>query len=229
MKASDIMTSNVITIGPDSSVQEVANLLLSNRISAVPVVDAGGRLLGIVSEGDLIDRPDNGTARRKSWWLNVLASNDALASDYVKSHSRKVSDIMTRDVVTASANTSASEISGLLEKNNIKRVPIVENGKVVGIVSRANLLQGLASLKERIPQTQSGDSTIRDTITNELKKERWARPTLVTVTVQDGTVDLWGIVESEMEKKAASVLAGNAPGVRAVNNNLIIGSVTGYS
>jgi CBS domain-containing protein len=229
MKASDIMTPNVITIGPDSNVQEVANLLLSNRISAVPVVGAGGEILGIVSEGDLINRSDTSTARRKSWWLNALTSSDTLAADYVKSHSRRVSDVMTRDVVTASPDSSASEIATLLERHNIKRVPIVEGGKIIGIVSRANLLQGLASLKQRIPQTHSDDSAIRDRIMNKLKGERWARPALLTVTVQDGTVDLWGIVDSEAEKKAASVVAENTPGVRAVNNNLIMGPVLGYS
>jgi CBS domain-containing protein len=228
MKASDVMVSNVITIGPDASVQDVANLLLSNRISAVPVVDADGRVLGIVSEGDLINRVDTATAHRKSWWLDALASNDALALEYIKTHSRNVSDVMTHDVITASPETSVSEIAALLEKNGIKRVPIVKGGKLIGIVSRANLLQGLASLKEKAPQSHSDDSAIRDQIMRKLSNERWTRPALLTVTVQDGTVDLWGIVDSEVEKKAVSVLAKVTPGVRTVNDNLIVGAVLGY-
>jgi CBS domain-containing protein len=219
MKASDIMVSNVITTGSDASVQDVANLLLSNRISAVPVVDADGGILGIVSEGDLINRTDTATAHRKSWWLNALASNDALAIEYTKTHSRRVSDVMTHDVITASPETPASEIAAVLEKNRIKRVPIVSNGKLIGI----------ATLKEKAPQSHSDDSAIRDKIMKELNNERWARPALLTVTVRDGTVDLWGIVDSEAERKAVNVLVEVTPGVRAINDNLIIGAVLGYS
>ena len=229
MKASDVMVSNVITIGPDASVQDVASLLLSNRISAVPVVGADGGILGIVSEGDLINRADAATAHRKSWWLNALVSNDALATEYTKTHSRRVSDVMTREVITTRPETLVSEIAALLEKNGIKRVPIVDSGRLVGIVSRANLLQGLASLKEKAPQSHSDDSAIRDDIMSKLNGERWARPALLTVTVQDGAVDLWGIVESEVEKKAVGVLVEVTPGVRAVNDNLIVGAVLGYS
>lgn len=229
MKASDVMVSNVITVGPDVGVQDVARLLLSNRISAVPVVDGNGRILGIVSEGDLINRADTATAHRKSWWLNALASNEALALEYTKTHSRRVSDVMTRDVITAPPEMSVSEIAALLEKHRIKRVPIVKDGKLIGIVSRANLLQGLASLKQKAPQSNCDDSAIRDTIMRKLNNERWARPALLTVTVQDGTVDLWGIVDSEVEKKAATVLVEVTPGVRAVNDNLIVGAVLGYS
>jgi CBS domain-containing protein len=223
------MVSNVITTGPDASVQDVANLLLSNRISAVPVVGADGAILGIVSEGDLINRADTATAHRKSWWLNALASNDTLATEYTKTHSRRVSGVMTREVITARPETPVSEIAALLEKNGIKRVPIVDSGKLVGIVSRANLLQGLASLKGNAPQSHPDDSAIRDEIMRKLNGERWARPALLTVTVRDGAVDLWGIVESEVEKKAVGVLVEVTPGVRAVNDNLIVGAVLGYS
>jgi CBS domain-containing protein len=229
MKASDVMVSKVITVGPDASVQEVAGLLLQNRISAVPVVDAGGAILGIVSEGDLINRPETKAAHRQSWWLEALASKQTLAADYVKSHSRKVSDVMTHNVITASPETSVSEVATLLERNRIKRVPIVDGKKVVGIVSRANLLQGLAGLKNKIPQTQPADSTIRAEIMEKLANESWTRPALLTVTVQNGTVSLWGAVDSEAEKRAVHVLAEVTPGVRGVNDNLIVGAVLGYS
>ena len=195
MKASDVMVLNVITVGPDASVQEVADLLLRHRISAVPVVGANGEMLGIVSEGDLINRPEAETTHRKSWWLDALASNEILAAEYVKSHSRKVADVMTRDVITASPDTSVAEVAALLERKRIKRVPIVKNGKIVGIVSRANLLQALASLKDETLQTRPDDSAIRDKVMASLQNERWTRPALISVTVQDGTVDLWGIVE----------------------------------
>ena len=212
MKASDVMVSTVITVGPDASVQDVAELLLRNRISAVPVVGDNGEVLGMVSEGDLMNRPETKTAHRKAWWLDARASNETLAADYVKSHSRKVADVMTRYVITASPETSVAELAALLEKNSIKRVPIIKAKRIVGIVSRANLLQGLATLKDKTPQARADDSAIR----------RWARPALLSVTVQDGIVDLWGIVESATEKKAVHVLVEVTPGVRALNDNLII-------
>jgi CBS-domain-containing membrane protein len=224
MKASDVMVRNVITVSPDATVQEVADLLLQNRISAVPVVGARGDILGIVSEGDLINRPETETTHRKSWWLDALASNETLAAEYVRSHSRKVADVMTSDVISAAPDTPVAEVAALLEKNRIKRVPIVQDGKLVGIVSRANLLQGLASLGRKAPHAQPDDAAIREKVMAKLNRERWAKPALITVTVLDGTVDLWGIVESPAERKAVHVLAEVTPGVRAINDNLMIRS-----
>jgi len=222
MKASDVMVSNVITVGPDASIVDVADLLLRNRISAVPVVGANGEIVGIVSEGDLLNRSESETERRNSWWLDALASKEFLAGEYIKSHSRKVSDVMKRDVITATPSTSVAQVAAILERNGIKRVPIVENGRLVGIVSRANLLRGLASLKDKAPQARADDSAIRHQLMEKLHRERWTRPALISVTVQDGNVDLWGIVESPAEKKAVHILAEVTPGVRAVNDNLMI-------
>jgi CBS-domain-containing membrane protein len=216
------MVSDVITVSPDARVQDVAELLLRHRISAVPVVGSKGEILGIVSEGDLINRPESETERHKPWWLDALATNEGLAAAYVKSHSRNVTDVMTREVITATPDASVAEVASLLERNRIKRVPIVDNGRLVGIVSRADLLQGLASLKGNSAQARPDDAAIRANVVSKLQKERWAKPALITVTVQDGTVDLRGIVESETEKQAVHVLAEITPGVRAVNDNLMI-------
>jgi CBS domain-containing protein len=216
------MVANVVTVHPDTRVEDVAELLLRYRISAVPVVGSGGEVLGIVSEGDLINRPESGTERRKPWWLDALASNEGLAAQYVKSHSRNVTDVMTREVITATPDTPVAELAALLEKNRIKRVPIVENGRLAGIVSRADLLRGLAGRKDNGPGARPDDSTIRAAVMAKLHRERWAKPSLITVTVQNGTVDLRGIVESEAEKQAVHVLAEVTPGVRDVNDNLMI-------
>jgi CBS domain-containing protein len=222
MKAADVMVTNVITVGPDTSVQEVAQILLSARISAVPVVEAGGELLGIVSEGDLMHRAEAGTGRRRPWWLAAFLGKEALAAEFVKEHSRRVTDVMTREVVTATPETSLSDIANLLEKNAIKRVPIVKDGKVVGIVSRANLLQALAVAGKKLEGTAPSDDSIRDKVITQLDAEPWTRPSLINVIVQDGTVELWGIVDSASEKKAVRIAAEVTPGVRAVNDNLII-------
>jgi CBS domain-containing protein len=223
MKAADVMVSNVITVRPDSTVQEVADLLLKNRISAAPVVDAKGALVGIVSEGDLLRRTEAGTERRRSWWLEFLTDRSALAADYVKSHARKVEDVMTRRVITAGPDTQLVDIATLLERNGIKRVPIVEKGKIVGIVSRANLLQALASLrKETAAVSAIDDAKLRESIIAQLKTQAWARPNLLNIIVRDGTVELWGMVDSQAEKDAVRVTAELTSGVRAVNDNLVV-------
>jgi CBS-domain-containing membrane protein len=146
-----------------------------------------------------------------------------LASEFIKEHSRRIADVMTRNVVTAAPDTPLSTIANLLERNAIKRVPIVEDGKVVGIVSRANLLQALASASnQKQAATPIDDSKIREKVIAQLKAEPWTRPSLINVIVQDGAVELWGIVDSASEKKAVRVAAEVTPGVRAVNDNLII-------
>jgi CBS domain-containing protein len=221
MRAADVMVTNVITVGPDASVPDVARILLANRISGVPVVGANGKLVGIVSEGDLLHRVEAGTGRRRSWWLAALTGRDVLAAEYVREHSHKVADVMTRHVVTASPETSLQQIATLLETNGIKRVPIVQDGKIVGIVSRANLLQALAS-GPAIDAAAPTDNAIREDVMARLKAETWSRPSLINIIVQDGMVELWGIVDSPTEKKAVRVAAEVTPGVRAINDNLII-------
>lgn len=223
MKAADVMVSSVISVSADATVQEVADVLLKNRISGVPVIGSEGELVGVVSEGDLMRRPEAGTLRRPSWWLTLLGSKEEQAFDYIKSHSRKVADVMTQRVVTASPDTPVAEIATLLEKHGIKRVPIVKDGKVVGIVSRANLLQALACLKS-VPAATTDDASIRANLNSKLEREQWTKPLLINLIVHDGMVDVWGIVDSPTEKKAVRVLVESTPGVRAVNDNLIIPS-----
>jgi CBS domain-containing protein len=220
MNASDVMVRDVVTVNPDATVQEVAVLLLKNRISGLPVVNAEGKLIGIVTEGDLLHRAESGTDVRHSLIASLFTSKESLAAEFVKSHSRKVSDIMTRDVFTASSATSLRDIATLLEKNGIKRIPIVDDGKLVGIVSRANLIQALA-VAPPLPASVD-DIALRNTIMGKIGNKSWARPYLVNALVHDGTVELWGIVATESEKTALRVAAEVTPGVRAVKNNLTV-------
>jgi len=175
MKARDVMVSPVITVKPSSSVKEVAKTFLERRISAAPVVDDQGKLVGIVSEGDLMHRAEAGTERHRSWWLRALTAEETLAAEYVKAHARKVADVTTRDVITATADTPLHEIAVLLEKNSIKRVPIVKNGQLVGIVSRANLIQAVASTRKGL-EIPLSDTTIRDKLLAHLKGRRGHTP-----------------------------------------------------
>src|ERR1700756_99228 len=181
MKATDVMVSNVITVDVDASIGEVAATLLNNHISGAPVVGRNGELVGIVSEGDLIRRPEIGTIKRHSWWLELLSNERAVATEYIKSHSRKVADVMTREVITAKPDTPLGDIAAMLERNRIKRVPIIEGGKLVGIVSRANILQALASATKKLTSLASLDDTeLRKKVLSRLASEPW-RPTMLTV------------------------------------------------
>ena len=224
MKAKDIMGTNVVTVGPEASVREVAGILLKNRISALPVVDEHGELIGIISEGDLMRRAELETDYRRSWWLEIFARKrkENLAIEYVKSHARKVKDVMTRTVITAKPATSLRDIAVLLEKNRIKRVPIVANRRVVGIVSRANLVQALASLREDSEQSTISDAAIRKKVMLQLHSEQWSRHSLFNATVEGGIVKLWGVADSEAEKEAARVAAEQVAGVQAVENNVLV-------
>src|SRR5215471_10235748 len=227
MKAADIMVSNVITAGPEASVQDVAEVLLTHSISAVPVLEADGSLVGIISEGDLIRRTENDTDRRRPRWLVLLIGAQPIAAEFAKSHARKVADVMTREVIVAAPDTPLRDIAALLEKNGIKRVPIVKNRKLVGIVSRANLVQALASARKEVKAaTATSDSMIREDVLSRLGAEPWTRKSRLNVIVHDGTVELWGVVRSQAEKKAVRIAAELTPGVRAVNDNLIVQSVT---
>jgi CBS domain-containing protein len=229
MKAAEVMVSNVITVSPEASVQDVANILLTNRISAVPVVTAKGELVGIVSEGDLIRRVETDTEHRRSWWIELLIGRGPLATEYVKSHSHKVSDLMSRDVITATPDTPLRDIAGLLEKNGIKRVPIVKNRKLVGIVSRANLVQALAAQKKQVDRDRPVDDlTIREEIMARLDGKLWTKFAPVNVIVRNGVVDLWGIVDSDSVKQAVRVAVEETAGVRGVNDNLSTQRIAHY-
>jgi CBS domain-containing protein len=222
MRAADLMTRNVVTVDEEASVEEAAALMLRHRVSALPVLDRSGKLVGIVSEGDLMRRAELGTERERSWWLELITANSDLAEDYVKAHGRKVGEVMTRKPITASPNTPINEIAVLLEEHAIKRVPILDRGKLVGIVARANLLQALAGLKLAAPASKAGkDAEIREEILARLSGAPW-RPWLLNVTVHDGIAELWGIANGMEAKTAAGVTAENAPGVVSVKNHIIV-------
>lgn len=221
MKARDVMVSPVITIKPHSSVKEAAQIFVNRRISAAPVMDDQGNLVGIVSEGDLLRRAEAGTERRRSSWLLLFTGNETLATEYVRAHARKVADVMTRDVITATPDTPLHEIASLLEKNSIKRVPIISKGRVIGLVSRANLIQAVATARKEL-EIPVADSTIRDQLLSHLGAQPWAHTSLLNVTVNGGVVDLWGITNSDAERRAIRVAAEATSGVRAVNDHLIV-------
>lgn len=229
MKAADVMVRNVITVGPDATVGEVAELLLANRISGMPVIDGNGKLVGIVSEGDLLHRVESGTEQHRSRWLEWLTPGRTLAAEFIKSHSRRVADIMTRHVVSVSPDATLDDVATTMESNGIKRMPVVEGDKLVGMITRANLVQALATLyKKAVPATVD-DTALRENVLAQLESQSWTHPSLLNVTVHDGAVDLWGIVDSVAEKRAVRVATEVTPGVKSVNDNLIVRPTESYA
>jgi predicted transcriptional regulator len=221
MNAADVMVANVITVRSDTPVERIAETLLANRISAVPVLDADDKLVGIVSEGDLIHRVETGTERHRSWWLELLTNTDTLAHEFIKSHARQAADLMSHPVITVRPDTPLDELAALLDKHRIKRVPVVANGKLVGIVSRANLIQALI---RRRPDSGAGkvdDETLHANILAQLRQHPWWSDD-VNVVVRDGKVELWGIVETEAQRDAIRVAVEGVPGVRGISNNLAV-------
>jgi CBS domain-containing protein len=221
MKAKDIMTSPVITVAPDTPVREIAALLFERRISGVPVLE-DGRLVGLVSEADLLHRHEIGTdraAQPRSRWLRLFSA-DRTPAEYIKSHATQARDIMAREVVSVAQDTPVAEIATLLETRGIKRVPVLRGAQLVGIVSRANLVQALAVMKRSaIRITPPRDEAIRGRLLGELERQPWWGPVRSNVIVTEGVVHYWGMVDSDEERNAARVAAENVPGVRGIEDH----------
>lgn len=228
MKACDVMTSPVIAAKPTDLVVQIARILLERRISAVPIVDDEGHLVGIVSEGDLIHRVEAGTERRRSWWLEAFADDGTLAAAYVKTHGRTAADVMHKDPVSAGPDTPLHEIAALMEKHGVKRIPILEKDRLVGIVSRSNLIQAVARTNMGL-EIPLSDSAIRDKVMERLRQQPWTQTWRLNVTVDDGVVSLWGIANADGERHALRVVAETTPGVRAVNDHLMREPMGGWA
>ncbi len=219
MNAADVMTPDVICAAPETPLSELVRLMLDRQVSAVPIVEHG-RIVGIVSEGDLLRRAETGTEPRPSRWLELMTSTDRLAADYTRAHGRRAAEIMTRDVVTVADTTPITEVAKLLEARRIKRLPVTRDGRLVGIVSRRNLLQVLATSLSA-PPVAGSDRTIRGAFYAELRRQTWAaNPGAINAVVTEGVVHLWGVAPDETVRQAIVVVAENIPGVRGVEDHM---------
>jgi CBS domain-containing protein len=222
----DVMTWGVVSVEADASVARAARIMLQNKISGLPVVDAKGTLVGIVTESDFLHRGEIGTQRRRPRWLEFVIGPGRLATEYVHAAGRRVSEIMTPDPLTVTPDTLLNDVVDLMERRRVKRLPVLEDGKLVGIVSRANLMHALASLARDANTPSGGDDAIRDRILAELSKQPWAPQ--INVLVRDGVVDLSGVLTDERERQAFVVAAENVPGVKVVHDHLAwIGAYSG--
>jgi len=222
MNAADVMTRNILSVAPDSTIDEAVRTMLDNRISGLPVIDEAGRLVGILTEGDLLRRGETATERHRPRWLEILMGPGRLAEEYVRTHSRRIAEVMTRDPVSVAPDTPLKEIVGLMERHRIKRVPVLDGDAPVGILSRADLLRGIAGALEAYPAAAAmSDEEIRERILAELARAAWVPRDGIAITVENGVVDLNGVILDEKEREALRVAAENVPGVRAVEDHLV--------
>jgi len=219
MRAHQIMTKDVITVTPHTSIQDAANIMLRCHLSGLPVVDDDGTLLGMVSESDFLRRAETGTTHKRSSILQFFASAGKLADEFVHERGRKVEDVMTRNAITVSEQTPLSELVGLMEKHGIKRLPVMSGNILVGIVARSNLLQAVASMAREVPDPTADDDHIRDRVTRAINTTDW-RPAGFQATVRNGVVHLHGIIFDDHVRQAAVVAARNIAGVKEVHDHL---------
>jgi CBS domain-containing protein len=221
MYAKDVMISTVISVEPNSTILQAARQMLQHHISGLPVIDHDGGLVGILSEGDFLRRRETATERRHSRWLEFLMGPGRLAVEYSHSHGSKVAEVMTPDVHTVTEDTSLEEIVELMERYRVKRLPVMRGKKVVGMVTRSNLMRAMVSLSRAEPKTGKDDASIREMLLAEMQKESWAPAAMANVVVCDGVVELWGVIIDERQREALKIAAENIPGVRAVKDHLV--------
>ena len=226
MRAHQIMTRKVITVKADTSIRDAADLMLQHHISGLPVVDVTGKLLGIVSEGDFMRRGEIGTQGPRIRWLDFLMGAGKSAVDYVHAYGRKVGEIMTQDgLVTATEDMPLEELVRMMERGNVKRLPVLRGDALIGIVARSDLLRAVASLARDVPDPTADDDHIRNRVISSIEENEW-HPTQLGVTVRDGIVHLSGMITDERFRKAVIVATENVPGVKLVHDHLYLFDAT---
>jgi CBS domain-containing protein len=227
MNARDVMTRPVVSVRPEASIQEVARLMLQHKVSGLPVVDASGVLVGVITEGDFLRRVEIGAQRRRPHWIEFFTSPGRLAEEYVHASGRKVEDVMSTDVSTVTEESTLAEIAHLMEGKRIKRVPVVRGNELtgyqlVGIVTRADLVRAIMALQKDALHPSNDDLAIRERLFAELKRQPWAVPlSMIDLTVKNGAVELGGVVRDERQRQALRVAAENVPGVKSVSDQSV--------
>ncbi len=221
MKAKDVMTTDVLTVNQDASVLEAVRLMLQRRISGLPVVDASGALVGMVSEGDFLRRSELGTQPRHPRWIEFLMGAGRLADEYIHARGRKVRDVMTNAVYSVTEEVPLEEIVELMEHRRIKRVPVLSGNKITGIITRSNLLRAFAGFMHEAPPASADDNAIRLKLIDEMKKQPWAPLAVTDIDVSNGVVKLSGVVLDDRQRGALRVAAENIPGVKRVEDNIV--------
>lgn len=223
MKAHEIMSRTVEAVGPATSVHDVARIMAEKRISGIPVVAQDGAVVGIVSESDLMRRTEIGTEPKRKWWLSFFADPDALARQYRKTHGLRAEDVMSRPVVTVGENADLSEIASTLEKQRVKRLPVVREGKLVGIISRADLVRALGQSQPDIARPIGSDDELEKVLLDKIRTQDWLDGTYLNLAVRNGVVELHGFIGSAEQRRALRVLIDELDGVHKVEDRLVVG------
>lgn len=221
MKAKEVMTRDVVSVDPNATILQAARLMLQHHISGLPVIDKAGKLVGVLSEGDFLRRQETSTQPRHSRWLEFIMGPGRIAAEYTHSHGSKVSEVMSGEVKTCGEDATLEQIVELMERHRIKRVPVVRANKVVGIVTRSNLMHAMVSMARTAPAAAKDDGTIREAFLVEMQKEKWAPASMVNAVVNHGVVELWGVIVDERQRQALKVAAENIPGVTGVKDHLV--------
>lgn len=228
MQVSDVMTRPVVTTTPDATIEQAIRSMLGHGISGLPVIDDTGTLTGIVTEGDFLRRAESGTERHRPRWLEFLLGPGRIAKEYAHTHGRRVEEVMTCDVVTVAEDTPLEDAVRLMERHRVKRLPVLRDGRPVGIVSRADLLHLLLGSMERMAARDT-DEHIRDRLLAELNAQTWAPQASIEVVVRNGDVDFRGVIVDERQREALRVAAENIPGVGRVRDHLVwVEPISGY-
>ena len=224
MQAKDIMTRDVTTVSPSASVREVAKLMVDKRLSGLPVVTSERRLVGMLTASDLLHRVETGTEKRSSWFTSFFANPDDMARHYAKAHGLKVHEVMSRHVISVREDADLSEVADVLDRNRLKRVPVVRDGTLVGIVSRSDLVRVLSEATVGQPIATSDDAAVQNAIWQAIRKQTWLNSGYVNITVKDGVVQAWGMVGSQEQRNALMVLVEEAGGNARVEDHLKVGT-----
>ena len=224
MQAKDIMTRDVTTVSPSATVREVAKLMASKRLSGLPVVSSDGRPVGMLTASDLLHRVETGTEKRSSWFTSFFSNPDDMARQYAKAHGLKAHEVMSRHVVSVRDDADLSEVADVLDRNKLKRVPVVRDGTLVGIISRSDLVRVLSEASVGQPIAKSNDAALQNAIWQEIRKQKWLDSGYVNITVKDGVVEAWGMVASAEQRNALLVLVEEAAGAAKIEDHLKVGT-----
>lgn len=221
MLVEDVMTSPVIGVEPSSSIADAAKIMLRNGFSGLPVIAHDGKLVGIVTEGDFLRRGELGTERRRPRWLEFLIGSGRIADEYVHANGRRVEEVMSNEVLTTTRRAAIEEVVDTMIRRHIKRLPVVDAGRIVGIVARSDVLRTLAAALPGEDGAAESDPGIRTAILAELGKQPWAGLGSIEVQVKDGEVELHGMIFDDRQRRAIQVVAENVVGVKAVHDDLV--------
>ena len=223
MKAQDIMTRDVTTVSPNTSVSDIAAVMVEKHISGVPVLTDNGQIIGMVSQSDLLHRAELGTERTYKWWFRTFADSNALAQDYAKAHGRKAHDIMSRYVVSVRDDAELRDVADILDNYRIKRVPVVQEGRLVGIITRGDLVRALSQVQISKAAKKIDNAALHKTLHDRIRSQYWVNESYISLTVNDGVVELWGFVDTVDQHSALRSLVEETDGVSRVEDKLSVG------